>query len=67
MHQIVGTQDLTPGHEMHGCGDHIVYIIHADHIRIRIIQSYDRIDLFLFQLTLQKQNKETGIVPYSTP
>ena len=35
---------------MHRCGDHIIDFIDPDHIRIRIIQPCDRIDLFLSQV-----------------
>ena len=34
--QVIGTQNLTTGHEVHGCADHIIGILHPDHVGIRI-------------------------------
>ena len=43
--QIVGSQDLTAGHKMHGSAHHVIGILHPDHVRIGIVQSGDGIDV----------------------
>ena len=48
--QIIRAQNLTPRHKMHGSAHHIISIVYADHIRIRIIQPGDRINMIIFHV-----------------
>ena len=43
VHKIIRTQYLTTRHKMHGCAHHIIGIPNSDDIRVRIVQSGNRI------------------------
>ena len=44
VHHVMGAQDLSAGEHVHGGGDHVIGIPHADDIRVGVIGVNDGID-----------------------